>query len=262
MMRYLAYAKKNFLSHSAYRIDHFIGIFNTCLKIFIFWCIYRALYGNQTEVDGISFSMVTTNFVIAQAMSAVFTMDEFYLPYRINSGSIGNELLKPISFKGVMVAENIGNAAFQLIFHFIPALIIAVVTVGVMKPESIGTLIGFTLSMVLGGAVLWSICFIFQTLAFWLINVWSLVTIKNVFVNVLSGSMIPIWFLPDWMQNVIRFTPFSSIYFTPIQIYLGRVKGTEMMLCFVSQLIWIVLLYLIGEFFWRKGLKKLVVQGG
>lgn len=262
MMRYLAYAKKNFLSHSAYRIDHFIGIFNTCLKIFIFGCIYRALYGNRTEVDGITFSMVTTYFVIAQAMSAVFSMDEFYLPNRINSGAIGNELLKPISFKGVMVAENIGNAAFQLVFHFIPALFVAVVTVGVIKPESMGAFMGFSLSIVLGGGVLWSISFIFQTLAFWLINVWSLVTIKNMFVNVLSGSMIPIWFLPDWMQNIIRFTPFSSIYFMPIQIYLGRMKGAEMMQCFVSQLIWIVLLYLIGEYFWRKGLKKLVVQGG
>lgn len=262
MIRYLAYTKKNFLEHSAYRIDHFVGIFSTCLQIFIFWCIYRSLYGNRVQIDGITFSMVTTNFVIAQAMSAVFSMDEFYLPNRINSGTIGNELLKPISFKGVMIAENIGNAAFQLVFHFLPALFIAVVTVGVMKPESIGAFMGFALSIVLGGGVLWSISFIFQTLAFWLMNVWSLVTIKNVFVNVLSGLMIPIWFLPDWIQNMIRFTPFSSIYFTPIRIYLGQVKGYEMILCFASQLIWIVILYFIGDFFWRKGLKKLVVQGG
>lgn len=262
MMRYVAYAKKNFLGHSAYRLDHFVGILNTCLQIFIFWSIYRSLYGTHTQIDGITFGMVTTNFVIILAMGAVFSIDEFYLPNRINAGSIGNELLKPISFKGVMVAENLGNATFKLIFHFIPAILIAIFTVGVMKPASFIAFLGFVLSIILGGGVLWSISFIIQTMAFWLINVWSIVTIKNVCINVLSGSMIPIWFLPDWMQHIIWFTPFVSIYFTPIQIYLGKVKGYGVLWCYITQVIWIVILYFIGDFFWKKGLKKLVVQGG
>lgn len=262
MMRYVAYARKNFLGHSAYRLDHFVGIFSTCLQLFIFWCIYRSLYGANTQIDGITFAMVTTNCVITLAMGAVFSIDEFYLPNRINVGLIGNELLKPISFKGVMVAENVGNATFKLIFHFIPALLIAIFTVGVMKPVSFSAFLGFVLSIILGGGILWSISFIFQTLAFWLINVWSIVTIKNVFINVFSGLMIPIWFLPDWIQHIIRFTPFTSIYFTPIQIYLGKVKGYEVLWCYFTQVTWIVILYYIGDFFWRKGLRKLVVQGG
>ena len=34
---YLAFAKKSFLARSAYRFNHFMGILNTCLQIFIFW---------------------------------------------------------------------------------------------------------------------------------------------------------------------------------------------------------------------------------
>lgn len=262
MIRYLAYTKKNFLGHSAYRFDHFTGIFNTCLQIFIFWCIYKALYHGAAEINGITFSMVTTNFVLSLGLSAAFTIDEFYLPYRIDVGILGNELLKPVSFKGVMFAEDMGHILFRLIFHFIPALLVAVFTVRVMLPESALCFVGFLISTGLGFGVLWSISFLVQTLSFWLINVWSIVTIKNVLINILSGSMIPLWFLPDWMGGVLEYTPFSSIYSTPVQIYLGQIGGREILVSFVRQLTWIAVLFLLGEILWRRGIRKLVVQGG
>lgn len=161
-----------------------------------------------------------------------------------------------------MTAENLGNALFSLIFHFIPVLIIAVLTVGVSAPASLVMFMLFLLSAVLGFGVLWAISFAVQMTAFRLINIWSLITIKNVFVNVLSGSMIPLWFMPEWMRGVLDFTPFSSIYFTPVQIYLGQLSFGEIALKCCVQLGWIAVIYLIGDILWKKGQKKLVVQGG
>ena len=42
---YLAFSRQSFLERSAYRFEHFMGILNTLLKIFIFWEIYKTLYG-------------------------------------------------------------------------------------------------------------------------------------------------------------------------------------------------------------------------
>lgn len=259
---YLAYARKCFLGRSAYRFDHLMGILSTCLQFFIFREIYRALYGLSTEIDGITFSMVTTSFVLSMGLGAVFRPDDYFLPNKIRDGSIATELLRPISFKGRMIAENMGNALFDLLFHFVPVLIIAVATVGVSSPASPVMLLLFVFSALLGYGVLWVISFAVQMTAFWLINIWSLLTIKNVFVNVLSGSMIPLWFMPEWMGGVLRFTPFSSIYFTPIQIYLGQLSYSEIAFKCGIQILWIALIYLIGNVLWKKGQQKLVVQGG
>lgn len=261
-MRYLAYSKKNFISNSVYRFDHFMGNFSTCLQIFIFWSIYKALYGGAVEIDGITMAMVTTNFIISLGLNMAFSINEYYLPSRIRNGSISNELLKPINFKGIMLAEDFGKIFFNLIFQFTPALLIAIFTVGMLKPVSIAALICFIISAVLGFFVLWSISFLIQTTSFWVINVWSITTIKNVFVRVLSGSMLPLWFMPDWMQVVINFTPFSSIYFTPVQIYLGEISGIAIFISYIKQGLWILVLYSLGEVLWKKGIKKLVVQGG
>ncbi len=259
---YLAYSKKCFLGRSAFRFDHILGIISTCLQIFIFWEIYSALYGTSTEVDGVTMPMVTTNFIISMGLGAALSADDYFLPGKIWDGSISTELLRPISFKGRMIAENIGNSAFNLLFRFVPALLIALFTVGIMPPASPVMLILFVLSAVLGYGVLWTISFAVQMTAFWLVNIWSLITIKNVFINVFSGSMIPLWFMPEWLAGFLKFTPFSSIYFTPVQIYLGQLSYGEIALKCGIQLVWIVLIFLLGDFLWKRGQKKLVVQGG
>jgi len=259
---YLAFAKKSFLNRSAYRFNHFMGILNTLVRIFIFWCIYDALYGDRTEVDGITMAMVTTNFVLSIGMDALFSINDYYLSDRIGNGSIATELLLPISFKGRMLFENLGNTLFQLFFHFIPALLVCIVTVGMLPPVSFGSCLLFFISAVLGYGVLWNLSFLLQTFAFWLLNMWSLITLKNVLLNVLSGSMLPLWFMPDWMAPVMNMLPFSSIYFTPVQIYLGQLTPKEIGMKFLVQLLWIVVLYLLGNILWEKGKRKLVVQGG
>ncbi len=259
---YLAFAKKSFLQKSAYRADHLMGILNTIIRLFIFVEIYNALYGDRSAVDGITMTMVTTNFVLSIGLEAVFAVDDFYLSSRIQNGSIATEMLLPVNFHGRMLATNFGTALFKLIFHFVPVLIIAVLFTGMSAPAGIGPFFVFVLSAFLGYGVLWSLSLLFQMFSFWLINVWAIMTIKNVFINVLSGSMIPLWFMPEWMWGVIRFTPFSSIYFTPVQIYLGNLGASEIVRSFAAQIIWIVVLLTAGMLLWHRGQKKLVVQGG
>ena len=262
MIPYIAFGKKSFMLKSAYRFDHFMGILNTLVRIFIFWEIYKVLYGVNTEVDGITMSMVTTNFILSIGLEAVFYVNDFYLPDKIGNGSIATELLLPISFKGRMIAENFGVAMFKLVYHFVPALILSVLIMGIEKPASITMLVLFIISALLGYGVLWTISYVVQMCSFWLINVWSIVTIKNVFVNVLSGSMIPLWFMPDWLSGIVEYSPFSSIYFTPIQIYLGQLSHEQIAYKCVLQFVWIVIIYAMGNMLWLKGKKKLVVQGG
>jgi len=64
------------------------------------------------------------------------------------------------------------------------------------------------------------------------------------------------------MEPVITFTPFSSIYFTPVQIYLGQLSYEEIAKKLLISACWIVVIYFIGNVLWNKGKKKLVVQGG
>lgn len=262
MRAYVEFARKTFINNMVYKFNFLMGIIGTCLQFFIFWCIYRSLYGKVNEINGITFSMVSTSFILSLGLSNAFQLNDLYVQRKVGDGSIANEFLKPVNFKLKLAAENLGNIAFRLTFNFLPALIITICLVKIEKPAGPLALILFAVSAALGFLVLWQISFIVQMTSFWLINVWSISTIKNVLVNVFSGSMLPLWFMPEGIMQLIKFTPFDSIYFTPIRLYLGEMKGGEIMFNFGRQIFWICILYMIGEVMWKAGRRKLIVQGG
>ena len=119
MRAYIEFTLKKFQNKMTYRLEFFMGIINTIITIVVFICIYRALYGSSAEIDGISFSMVATNFVISLGLSSVFSYNEMFLPDKINWGDITNEFLKPVNFKLRLLAENIGESLFKLFFSTI-----------------------------------------------------------------------------------------------------------------------------------------------
>ena len=262
MRTYIEFASKNFQNKMAYRLEFFMGIINTIITIVVYLCIYKALYGDKTEVDGISFAMVATSFVISLGLSSAFEYNEMFLQHKVEDGSITNELLKPVNFMLRLLAENVGEGIFKIVFQFLPALAFTMLYAKLCPPKSILHLVVMIFSVGFGYLILWLIGFIVQTWSFWLFSVWGIMTIKNVFVRILSGTLLPIWFMPQIIRKIIAFTPFESIYFTPVQIYLGEITWMEILSKITIQAVWIVILLVIAKFFWKRGIKKLVVQGG
>lgn len=262
MRTYLEFAIKKFQNKMTYRFDYFMEIINVIITIVVYLCIYKALYADAKDIDGITFQMVATNFVISLGLSNAFQYNEMFLQDKIHDGSITNEFLKPVNFIFRMLWENIGEGIFKVVFNFLPAMIFILFYTRLCPPKSILNFLVMLVSIVFGYLILWLISFIVQTWSFWLFSVWGIITIKNVFVNILSGSLLPIWFMPDILRKIIVFTPFESIYFTPVRIYLGELSGGDILSGMGIQILWIIVLAMIANIFWKKGCKKLVVQGG
>ncbi len=262
MNTYIQFAAIKFRNNMAYRFEYFMGILKTVLMFVVYYCIYKALYQGAEEVGGITFSMVTTNFIISLGLSNAYSKNEMFLQDKIKQGTIANELLKPVNFKLRMLFEDMGDGFFKVIFNFLPAALIAMLFAKIEPPAGAVNFLLCLVSALLGYIILWYISFIVQVWSFWLFSVWGLMTIKNVIVDILAGALLPLWFMPEPVLNVIKYTPFDSIFFTPVQLYLGNLQGDEIIFNFARQIFWIVILYLIGELFWRRGIKKMVVQGG
>ncbi|MDC7218753.1 MAG: ABC-2 family transporter protein [Spirochaetales bacterium] len=262
MTAYLSFIKKTFLNRMVYKVDYLIGILNTCIQLFISVTIWKALYGGRESVEGISYAMVVTSIVIGQGLTNAYRINDQAVSKRVKDGSLANCLLRPISFRGQLFAENLGEILFRIVSNFLPAVLIFALTIGLIPPASALNFVLFLLSISLGFLVLWTLSSIVQCSAFWIINVWSISTIKNVFVTVLSGSILPLWFMPESLVKLIRYTPFGSIYFTPVRIYLGQISLGEMGGYFGNQLFWILLLHGISALLWEKGKTNIVLQGG
>ncbi len=262
MTAYTATIANSFKSNKVYRMNVLMGILNTILQISISCIIWKILYRGEETINGISYKMVVVNFVIGLGLTNVFWSNDLSIQRKLKDGSIGMEFLKPADFRGLLLSENLGVILFKLVTNFIPALIFSCLVFGFVLPFSFLNLILFLISIFLGFLIFWGISLIVQLSAFWLMNVWSLSTIKNVFVNVLAGASIPLWFMPSAIRKAITYTPFNSIYFIPIQIYVGDIEKSDILLSFLPQIFWILVIFSIAQLMWVKGRKRLVVQGG
>jgi ABC-2 type transport system permease protein len=212
--------------------------------------------------EGISFGMVTTNFIIAQGLGSAFSLDDFAVQRKLWDGSIATELLKPTDFRSSLLALNLGDIQFKLLTTFSPSAVITALFIGILPPDGIMSVVYFAISVILGFAILWGLSSIVQMTAFWVMNVWSLSTLKNLLINVLAGGFLPLWFMPGFVRSFIRFTPFDTIYFAPVKIYLGLMDTNEIFMCYGKQILWFAILMVLSMFMWEKGKKRIIVQGG
>jgi len=77
-----------------------------------------------------------------------------------------------------------------------------------------------------------------------------------------AGSLIPIPFFPQWLQNVMNVLPFASVQSTPFLIYTGYLPTDEALWRMIVQLTWLVVLVFVGRLLMKRALKRVVVQGG
>ncbi len=262
MRAYVEFAKKAFQNNITYRADYVAGVINAIVMIFVNICIWKAIYEDEQSVDGVQFKMLITYVVLSFLMQCIYGMDEYHIEYKVRSGAIGLDLLKPINFSAYVFSYNLGILVFRVIMQLIPALLVSIVLFKMYPPFNLSMAVCFVLSTILGYLVLYNLNFIVWISSFWFYWTFSLVTIKDAAVMILSGALLPLWFMPQFLVDFINLTPFASIYYVPITIYLGQVPMEEIAMVMAKQLIWALGLFLAGKVLWRIALKKLVVQGG
>ncbi len=262
MLPYFKYFLHCFKKHFAYRFDYVAGIMGTLVQIFVYTAIWKSLYAGRASMEGIDLATVSTNLVLCLGLSNAFMLDDFIIMRKIRSGDIANELLRPVSYGGLVLAENAGNAAFRLLSNFLPALGISLLYIPVIPPSSVTNLLLSLLGLCMGFVILSGISYLVSLCSFWVINVWSISTIKNVIVGVFSGLLIPLWFMPEPILRVVRLTPLESIYFFPVSLYLGKSPPSEILPSFFRQASWALVIYVAAALLWSRAARRLVVQGG
>ena len=83
-----------------------------------------------------------------------------------------------------------------------------------------------------------------------------------VMTDILSGLVIPIPFFPNFLQKICNILPFRYVSDFPFRLYVGTVSLNNGLEGIVIQLIWIIILFIIGKILMNNALKKTVVQGG
>jgi ABC-2 type transport system permease protein len=181
---------------------------------------------------------------------------------QINSGSIVYELTRPVDLYMLWYSRSVANLSAPVVLRCLPIVAVAAVFFGLQAPASIDAGLACAAAMLCG--LLLSAAF--QTLLtislLWTISGDGIARVALVGMWIFSGIVLPLLLFPNWIQPVLNVLPFRGILDLPFRLYTGNIPVTEAASVFAHQLIWTVVLIVIGRAILACGTRRLVIQGG
>ena len=99
-------------------------------------------------------------------------------------------------------------------------------------------------------------------ITFWTTRVGAIFQLYIMFELLLSGRLVPLQLMPDWVETLAWFLPFRWTFFFPIQALVGELSDQELLVGLAMQVFWICVGILIFSLAWRKAIRRYSAVAG
>lgn len=270
MKLYWEFVKIAFRSRLAYRSEVGVLFVGRILALFVQVAIWKALLGvegrAESSIGSITLREMVTYVIISRTIAVFVSLFAGYSPLwrigeKIQNGEIAMDLTRPVGLRENLFFETLGNNLFEIIFGALPMLLAGALFFGLDVPPPAYLLL-FAAAAVNGLLIYFMLSYMAGLIAFWYLTVWHLERFLNDLILVFSGALIPLWFFPPFLVTVSEWLPFRLIFYTPISIYLEKHSMPEVGSLILQQFAWLGVLLLVERVMWKRGVRKLVIQGG
>lgn len=267
MKIYFPFVNAGMQEVATYRINWIFYILGSVLSCVVSYFIWKAVYasGNST-LDGFTMADMVVYIALMFLTSTIIGSDGAYVVgEEVRDGSIAMRLIKPVSYNTTFLFQELGNKLLTEMVLLVPLVtgvevIRAFMTGGIRF--NILTFLIYLLSCALAYLInfFFNICFGF--LAFAVKYLWGANMMKACVVGFLSGTIIPLAFLPKPLETAFLILPFASLNYTPVMIYMGKYSGLTTLWYLGLQLLWAAAFWGLSKLLWRVCVRRLTVQGG
>jgi len=219
----------------------------------------------HTEIGGYTYYDMVAYYLLTMVGRAFSSMPGLAsgIAAQVRDGSIKKFLTQPIDMLGYLFWHRVAHklvyygvaiGPFALVFWlcrgYFPPIPDAITCLAFAATLIMAFLLGFLIESLLG------------LIAFWFLEVSSLLFIYMMLNYFLSGHMIPLDFLPESFQFVVSLSPFKYLAYTPAAIWLGKYQQSELGYLLLIEFAWVVALLIANRIAFRRGVKRYSAFGG
>lgn len=266
-MSYISYFKLKFKTGLQYRAAAIAGISTQLFFGLVYISVYVAFYESNPNTIPMPLGELVTYVWLGQAFFSLIYMwyKDKEIINMIKSGNIAYELVRPQDLYLMWFSKIYGEKVSKVLLRFLPVILFALLLQHPFKIDLTITplrLLLFILSLMLASILVTLITLLYHIIVLFTLDEKGVVNIFMVVSDILSGLVIPLIFFPNFLQKILRFLPFPYVSDFPFRLYVGNYSLTEGVNGIIIQIIWIIILIIIGRLLMKKALKKAVIQGG
>ncbi len=249
-----------------YRLEWLFGIFSGVLALWVQVAVWEVLLGGGGAAAAgspVTAANMVTYLVAVSVVSTIVNGDVSQeMESRLRTGDIVGDLLRPAGFPLMVLGRSLGQTAAGLLSRTAPVAIVAQLIWGLQLPASLSGFLAALGAVAVGVMISYAIAYLLGMLGFW---VWSTEHFEWLFgalVQILSGAVVPFWFLPGWLQAIGSALPFHMLGYTPVALYLGKLSAGESARLIGIGCAWAAALWALAWLCWQRAITRLVIQGG
>ena len=157
------------------------------------------------------------------------------------------------------------NKLAGTLLRFSPIILITIILPAhymLRAPISLAAFILFLITLTLGTILTIGVAMLIYVIMFYTTSSKGLFNVYSVIAEFFAGSVVPIPFMPEWLQKICYILPFRLSIDLPFRIYTGNISINDGIISMIVQIVWLTIIVLAGNFLINNAAKKLVIQGG
>lgn len=248
-----------------YRASFFLSMVSAAFPIIIQTTMWNYLYGRSdaAAVFGYQQGEILLYTLLATIVSQlVGTGFEWEMNSDIKMGGLNKYLIRPVGYKGFRFFRFLGQKVPRVMVVAPVMAVIIAMAIWQGLPISAGRILAFLVSLSLALILNFSIFYCIGLLGFWLTDVDKLFGTIGVVLTVASGGVFPLDIFGGVVETLVNLLPFGYTAQFPVNIINGRFDWERMGVGFIFQAGWIIVFICLGEYMWRRGVKRYAAVGG
>lgn len=228
--------------------------------------IWRAIFSQgNARVGSYDYGSMIWYFLLVLLVDNLVTPaeDEWQIAADIREGQISAFMVKPLNYLGYRVSLFL---SYRLVYTLVTIVPVAAVffwfRAYISLPKEPLTWPLFALSVGMAASLSFLIAYSLALMAFWILEISTLVFILFSFEYFLSGQTFPLDIMPAWFQEILRLLPFPYEMFFPVQVFMEKVQGRQLWTGLAIQAGWVIFAWAVSQALWRRGIRKYQAVGG
>jgi ABC-2 type transport system permease protein len=260
--KYLQLLNLSWQNGLVYRTSVILWRFRQMLSTVMALTVWSVLFQGKNSLFAYSADqMISYIFLVSVLQSVILATALNGLAGDVYGGRISHLLLKPVNLFGYLAASDLADKLKNFAFVIFETIFIALIFKPVLIQPSLLQVILFILASLLGVYIYFLINLLFGALGFWSPESWGPRFLFFMIIDFTAGKFYPLDILPSIVQKIVLLTPFPYFSYVQIQIILGRIEGTQLLVQFAVILAWCVALTWIVKNVWKKGLRDYAAAG-
>lgn len=263
MKKYLFIIKTQVMSNLQYIFNIAFGFVGYFIMLFILFNLWKYLYSDPNElINGYSMSQMIWYVIITEILWMTLGGRKLCrkISEDVKSGNITYNINKPYNYVGYSLCTHLGDMFLKGIVYTVLGIITGMLFIGEFPALNILNILVILITAINASIISTLLIIFIGLIAFFIEDSGPFYWLYSKVILIL-GTIFPIEYFPKVVQSILNFSPVYVVSYGPAKLFVDFSLERAISII-IAQVVYIILTYGICYLTYKKGVKRINVNGG